>query len=70
MFNLYQQLSSYPDLMANGDTFSEPTIYEGTWATYVSRQNGLSEGTIIVDGFRNVSFHAGNGDTLDSIPST
>ncbi|PLR95870.1 hypothetical protein [Bacillus sp. T33-2] len=67
---LYQQLESYPDLVANGDTFSEPTIYEDEWVVYVSRPSGTSEGTIIIDEFGNVTFMAGNGDILETLAST
>lgn len=70
VIELYQRLESYPDLVANGDTFSEPTIYEGEWVVYVSRPNGLSEGTIIINSVGDVSFYSGNGDILDSLAST
>lgn len=66
--NLSKRLPSYPDLVANGDTFSEPRIYDGVWVIDISRPNGLAEGSIIVDKNKTVSFMYPNGEVDEVTP--
>ncbi|MDN3425700.1 hypothetical protein QL992_16140 [Microbacterium sp. APC 3898] len=66
--NLAIRLPSYSDFVANGDTFSKPRIYEGSWIIDISRPNGLAEGFIIVDENRTVSFMYPNGDVDEVTP--
>ncbi|ULT56758.1 hypothetical protein L1999_27630 [Neobacillus drentensis] len=65
---LSKRLPSYPDLVANGDTFRAPTIYDGSWVINIGRPNGLAEGSIIVDKNRTVSFMYPNGEVDEVTP--
>jgi tetratricopeptide (TPR) repeat protein len=66
--NLAKRLPSYSDLLANGDTFAEPKIYDGSWVINISRPNGLAEGSIIVDKNKTVSFMYPNGEVDEVTP--
>jgi hypothetical protein len=66
--HLSKRLPSYNDLVANGDTFSEPRIYDDVWVIDISRPNGLAEGSIIIDGNRTVSFRYPNGEVDEVTP--
>ena len=57
-----------PDLVANGDTFDQPIIYDGAWIIHISRPNGLAEGSIIVDQNKTVSFMYPNGEVDEITP--
>ena len=63
-----KRLPSYPDLVANGDTFGAPEIYDGAWFIYIGRPNGLAEGSIVVDKNRTVSFMYPNGEVDEVTP--
>ena len=65
---LSKRLPSYPDLVANGDTFDQPIIYDGAWIIHISRPNGLAEGSIIVDQNKTVSFMYPNGEVDEITP--
>ncbi|MCH1625109.1 PepSY domain-containing protein [Ferdinandcohnia quinoae] len=66
--NLSKRLPSYTDLVENGDTFSAPRIYEGSWIIDISRPNGIAEGSIIIDENKTVSFMYPNGDVDEVTP--
>ncbi|WP_144550112.1 hypothetical protein [Bacillus sp. X1(2014)] len=65
---LSKRLPSYSDLVANGDRFDAPEIYDGVWVINIGRPNGLAEGSIIVDKDRTVSFMYPNGDVDEVTP--
>lgn len=68
VITLSKRLPSYSDLVANGDTFDAPTIYDGAWFIYVGRPNGLAEGSIMVDKNRAVSFMFPDGELYEVTP--
>lgn len=65
--DLAKRLPSYPDLVANGDTFADPRIFEDSWIIDISRPNGLAEGSIIVNQ-NTISFMYPNGDVDEVTP--